>query len=142
MTNIYSKLGSSFYVLWGALHIVVANKVFTLAQGVDAGIVQGRIFQDAWSLLFFAVFAIILMLFSGIQLIAHKSWETQSKTILIENQEQTQERTRDEEIMGLRHKEKPHRILTVPNHKELAKGTLRALIRHAGLTVDEFSDLI
>ena len=42
----------------------------------------------------------------------------------------------------LRHKEKPHRILTVPNHKELAKGTLRALMRHAGLTVDEFSDLI
>ncbi len=63
MTNIYSKLGSSFYVLWGALHIVVANKVFTLAQGVDAGIVQGRIFQDAWSLLFFAVFAIVVGLF-------------------------------------------------------------------------------
>jgi len=42
----------------------------------------------------------------------------------------------------LRHKEKPHRILTVPNHKELAKGTLRALIRHAGLTLDEFSGLI
>jgi len=63
MTNIYSKLGSSFYVLWGALHIVVAGKVYTMAQGMDAGIVQGRIFQDAWSLLFFAAFAIIIGLF-------------------------------------------------------------------------------
>ena len=29
--------------------------------------------------------------------------------------------------------------LSVPNHKEIAKGTLRSLIRAAGLTVDEFS---
>ena len=28
--------------------------------------------------------------------------------------------------------------LSVPDHKEVAKGTLRSLIRAAGLTVDEF----
>lgn len=28
--------------------------------------------------------------------------------------------------------------LSVPNHKEVAKGTLRSLIRSANLTVDEF----
>lgn len=28
--------------------------------------------------------------------------------------------------------------LSVPNHKELARGTLRSLIRDANLTVDEF----
>ena len=28
--------------------------------------------------------------------------------------------------------------LSVPQHKELSVGTLRALIRHSGLTVDEF----
>ena len=28
--------------------------------------------------------------------------------------------------------------LSIPNHKELAKGTLRSLIRAAGITVDEF----
>ena len=28
--------------------------------------------------------------------------------------------------------------LSVPNHKEVARGTLRTLIRDAGLTVDEF----
>jgi predicted RNA binding protein YcfA (HicA-like mRNA interferase family) len=42
----------------------------------------------------------------------------------------------------LRHANSPHRRLSVPNHKELAKGTLRALIREAGLTVEEFSTLL
>jgi len=32
--------------------------------------------------------------------------------------------------------------LTVPNHKEVSKGTLRAIIRQAGLTVQEFNDLL
>jgi predicted RNA binding protein YcfA (HicA-like mRNA interferase family) len=40
----------------------------------------------------------------------------------------------------LRHPEM--RRLTVPNHRELAKGTLRALIREAGLTKDEFVNLL
>jgi len=38
----------------------------------------------------------------------------------------------------LRHKEEPHRRLTVPNHREVAKGTLRAIIKQSGLTVEEF----
>ena len=38
----------------------------------------------------------------------------------------------------LRRQDPPQRRLSVPNHKELAKGTLRALIREAGLTVEEF----
>lgn len=42
----------------------------------------------------------------------------------------------------LRQIEKPHRRLVVPNHKSLGKGTLRALIRDAGLTVEEFCDLL
>ena len=44
--------------------------------------------------------------------------------------------------MILRHSAPPHRRLSVPNHKELAKGTLRALIREAGLTVQEFTQLL
>lgn len=42
----------------------------------------------------------------------------------------------------LRRAESPHRRLSIPNHKELAKWTLRALIREAGLTVDEFARLL
>jgi len=34
------------------------------------------------------------------------------------------------------------RRLTVPNHRELAKGTLRALIREAGLSKEEFETLL
>jgi predicted RNA binding protein YcfA (HicA-like mRNA interferase family) len=42
----------------------------------------------------------------------------------------------------LRHTEPPHRRLSIPDHRELAKGTLRALVRDAGLTVEEFAALI
>ena len=42
----------------------------------------------------------------------------------------------------LRNENHPHRRLTVPNHKEIAKGTLRAIIRQAGLTVREFKELV
>jgi len=42
----------------------------------------------------------------------------------------------------LRQDVSPHRRLTVPDHKELAKGTLRKLIREAGLTVEEFASLL
>lgn len=42
----------------------------------------------------------------------------------------------------LRQREELHRRLVVPKHKEIAKGTLRAIIRQAGLTVDEFVQLL
>jgi len=42
----------------------------------------------------------------------------------------------------LRQKEYPYRRITVPLHKELAKGTLRAIIRQAGLTIEEFAELL
>jgi hypothetical protein len=33
-------------------------------------------------------------------------------------------------------------VLTVPLHDTLGRGLLRALVREAGLTVDEFADLL
>lgn len=44
--------------------------------------------------------------------------------------------------MILRRELSPFRRLTVPNHNEIAKGTLRSLIREAGLTVNEFVKLL
>jgi predicted RNA binding protein YcfA (HicA-like mRNA interferase family) len=41
----------------------------------------------------------------------------------------------------LRQQTHPYRRLTVPDHKEIAKGTLRAIIRQAGLTLNEFKEL-
>lgn len=43
--------------------------------------------------------------------------------------------------MILRQQAPPHRHLTMPDHQEVAKETLRAIIRQAGLTVEEFHDL-
>ena len=42
----------------------------------------------------------------------------------------------------LRQTDPPHRRLTVPDHDEVAKGTLRAIVRQAGLTADEFKALL
>jgi len=36
----------------------------------------------------------------------------------------------------------PHRRIVVPDHSEIAKGTLRKIIREAGLTVEEFKSLL
>jgi predicted RNA binding protein YcfA (HicA-like mRNA interferase family) len=36
----------------------------------------------------------------------------------------------------------PHRRLVIPDHKEVAKGTLRAIIKQAGLTLEEFNELL
>jgi predicted RNA binding protein YcfA (HicA-like mRNA interferase family) len=33
-------------------------------------------------------------------------------------------------------------ILTIPDHKEVRRGTLRSLIRSAGISVEEFVDLM
>jgi predicted RNA binding protein YcfA (HicA-like mRNA interferase family) len=39
-------------------------------------------------------------------------------------------------------RESPPSQTTIPNHKELDRGTLRAIIRQVGLTVDQFVDLL
>ena len=36
----------------------------------------------------------------------------------------------------------PHRRITIPDHHELSKGMLRAIVRQAGLTVEELKDLL
>ena len=42
----------------------------------------------------------------------------------------------------LRRNTPPYRRLSIPDHKEMAKGTLRTLIRESGLTVEEFRKLL
>ena len=36
----------------------------------------------------------------------------------------------------------PYRRLTIPNHKEISKGTINSIIKQAGLTRDEFIELL
>jgi len=56
--NIFAKLGAVTYVLWGLLHIQAARLVYMLGNSLEPGMVQGRVFQDAFNLLFFALFGI------------------------------------------------------------------------------------
>jgi predicted RNA binding protein YcfA (HicA-like mRNA interferase family) len=44
--------------------------------------------------------------------------------------------------MILRHRQPPHRRLTIPDHKEITKGTLRNILREGGLTVEELIGLL
>ena len=39
-------------------------------------------------------------------------------------------------------RDNPFSQVVVPDHKELGRGTLRAIIRHAGLRVEEFQRLL
>ncbi len=39
-------------------------------------------------------------------------------------------------------REEPFGRVSVPNHSELDKGTLKSIIREAGLTTDEFLELL
>ncbi|HRK95262.1 MAG TPA: type II toxin-antitoxin system HicA family toxin [Rhodospirillales bacterium] len=44
---------------------------------------------------------------------------------------------------ALKHPDKPHLHVTVPFHKrDMPRGTLRAIIKQAGLTTDEFVELL
>ena len=52
-----------------------------------------------------------------------------------------QDRQRGSHIV-LRQTAEPHRRIVVPDHDEVATGTLRAIIRQVGLTVDEFRALL
>src|SRR5260370_16932151 len=54
-----ARIGAVFYVLWGIIHLVAANAVYALAEQ-STGMVRGRLLQDAFYLLFFAL-AVILM---------------------------------------------------------------------------------
>jgi predicted RNA binding protein YcfA (HicA-like mRNA interferase family) len=39
-------------------------------------------------------------------------------------------------------REEPYALVVVPDHKQLDRGTLRSIIRQAGLTVEEFISLL
>jgi len=54
-----ARIGAVFYVLWGVFHLVAANAVYGLAEQ-STGMVRGRLLQDAFYVLFFAVAGIVM----------------------------------------------------------------------------------
>ena len=53
-----AKLSAIVYVVWGLLHLQAAFLVYKLGASLDPGMVQGRMLQHAWNLLFASVVAI------------------------------------------------------------------------------------
>ena len=60
MSNVFARSGAITYVLWGLLHVEAARRVMMLGQSLEPGMVQARIYQGAWNLLFFALFGIVV----------------------------------------------------------------------------------
>lgn len=54
------RLGALCYALWGILHIVAAYRVYALGAMQEAGMVQGRLYQDAWNLAYIALFSLVV----------------------------------------------------------------------------------
>ena len=54
----FARLGAVSYIIWGLLHILAAFQETTLAGSIEPGLVQAKLNQGAWDLLFFALFAI------------------------------------------------------------------------------------
>ena len=57
-----SVAGAICYALWGCLHLQAAYVVYHVGAALEPGMVQRRVFQDAWNLLFFGVTAIAVAL--------------------------------------------------------------------------------
>jgi hypothetical protein len=57
---VYAKIGSGLYIVWGLLHIVAAVQEFMLGATLEFGLVQGKINQGAWELLFIALAAMAI----------------------------------------------------------------------------------
>jgi len=57
-----SVAGAICYALWGCLHLLAASAVYHAGAALEPGMVQGRVFQDAWNLLFFGLTAIAVAL--------------------------------------------------------------------------------
>ena len=53
---LFARLATIAYVIWGLLHLFAAYEVYSLGKTLEEGVIQGRILQDAWNILFFACF--------------------------------------------------------------------------------------
>ena len=55
-----ARIGSGLYLVWGLLHLKAAYDEFVIGATLQSGIVQGKLYQGAWDLLFFALFAMVI----------------------------------------------------------------------------------
>ena len=58
MSTTISKIGAVLFIVWACLHLLAAYSVYMLGRSLNSSMVRGRVFQDAWNLLFFSIIAI------------------------------------------------------------------------------------
>lgn len=58
--NLSYRIGAICYVIWGLLHIVAAYRIYELGLSQDPTIVQGRLYQGSWNMLYLAVLSIVI----------------------------------------------------------------------------------
>jgi hypothetical protein len=58
--NVFARIGTVIYVLWGLLHYNATYSVYNIALGVPPSMVQGRLFQDAFFLSALATVGIVV----------------------------------------------------------------------------------
>lgn len=49
------RIGAILYLAWGLLHLLAAYQVYRLGSSQPAGMIRGRLLQNAWNLGFLAV---------------------------------------------------------------------------------------
>jgi hypothetical protein len=69
-----SVAGAICYALWGCLHLQAAYAVYHVGAALEPGMVQARVFQDSWNLLFFGVSVIAVALTLNIRNSAWGYW--------------------------------------------------------------------
>ena len=62
MSRVFAILGAVAYFAWGGLHLLAAGKAYTFAADMEAGLVQGRLFQASFYVAAFALAAIVIAL--------------------------------------------------------------------------------
>jgi len=62
MSRVFAVLGAAAYFAWGMLHLLAATNSFRFAANLEAGLVQGRLFQGAFYVAVFAAIAVIVAL--------------------------------------------------------------------------------
>jgi len=60
MSRVFAVSGAASYFAWGALHLLAAANAFVSAANIDAGLVQGRLFQGAFYVACFAITAMVI----------------------------------------------------------------------------------
>lgn len=58
--SILSKIGATAYVIWAVLHFRAAWTIYELGNTVPDSMVQGRLMQAAWHLLWFSIIALAI----------------------------------------------------------------------------------